>query len=249
MKITYPANHTWYKVLDKNSEAYFGKNDRARLRSALKKIEALDITTRIAPLDDAFLDWFVPAYNKTITQKQHPALVDIRTKIESDPVRRKKYYSLSLYENGQILGGTIFFLRKKKLSIAYRIYPHSWNTHTLPANPSLYAEHVITCHAKETGKEILIHGKDRNPYGLHSNIGLAIFKLSIGCYPRVPKKFELCTTDTTQMTDDAFILEYPQDGSEVITKAYLITKRSHFDKWLQVTKYPETLSVEVLYRD
>ena len=121
MKISYPTSLTWYKVLSQDPLCFFGKNDTARLRSTLQKIDTSDITTSIQPLDDTFLEWLIPLYTEKIQSKSNPILIDIKERIESKPKRRKKYHSLTLYEKGKIIGGTIFIVRKHKLSIAYRI--------------------------------------------------------------------------------------------------------------------------------
>jgi hypothetical protein len=109
---------------------------------------------------------------------------------------------------------------------------------------------MVAVFAFDQGKTIISHGKDRNPYGLNSAIGMAGFKLSVGCRPSnvTDGTYEIHTLDTDKLTEDCLILEQPKEGTD-ITKAYLVTSRENGHKHLQVTKYPEQLSVEVLYRD
>ena len=155
---------------------------------------------------------------------------------------------MSLYENGTPIGGTIFSLTGNKLSIAYRTYQNNWTTAALQANPSAYTEYLLNQEAINQGKEVMIHGKDRNPYGLNSSIGLANFKFAAGCQPELPKKFAVESIDTDTLTTDVLIFALPTAPDTTITKAYLVVDELGVSKWEQLTKYPHLLDVTLLQR-
>lgn len=249
MKIAYATAHRWVKPVPAEPLDSFGKNAQERLRATLSKVAYCAIRNEVRPLDEHFLNTFIPLYEERIRAKEHGVIFDIREKTLGNPARRFPYFSMSLYEEGAFIGGTIFSVRTNTLAVAYRIYRNDWNSAPLRANPSLYTEYCLNEYARSVGSRYILHGKDRNPYGLNSGIGLAGFKLSAGCYPEKSKTFELRELDTDDLTEDALILEYPKDDTATrITHAYLLTTRESEQRWIQVTKYPHLLSVEVLYR-
>lgn len=248
MRISYATAHTWFKPVEDDPLMSFGKNARARLRATLGRIHTFDISAQINPLTEEFLSQFLPLYEERIHEKKNPVIFDIAQKTLGNPERAHLYYSMALYENEAFLGGTVFSLRHNRLSIAYRTYRTAWVSADLPANPSTYTEYEISRYACEVGKEVILHGKDRNPYGMHSSIGLALFKLSVGCRPKKSKVFEVSTLDPTRLTEDVLVLEYPGETTEDITRAYLIASPEGIEKWEPVSKYPERLSVETLPR-
>jgi hypothetical protein len=226
----------------------FGKNNLGRLRSTFKNIDASSVVHRIEPLTDEVLDWFTPLYLKTITNKDNPKLFDIRsTTIGKES--KYKYYSLTLLEDNIPIGGTIFSERGPILSIAYRIYPNTWKQNNLQANPSVLAECLLNNHGVEHGFKTLSHGRDRNPYGLNAHIGLAIFKLSMGCSAYLPSTpYEIQTLDLNQVNQDVLLFKMPTEGDQ-ITKGILYATEENLSNYMQVAKYPERLLVEIITRN
>ena len=247
MKINYPSHHKWNKPLADDPFYSFGKSNTARLKSTLNKIDNLDIKHEIAPLTEETLSWFTPLYNKTISNKNNPKVFDIyATTLGKNS--KFPYFSLSLYENGSPIGATIFSERKNILSIAYRIYPNKWNDHKLQASPSIYTEYLLTKYGIEKGFTKLSHGRDRNPYGPNAHIGLAIYKLSVGCSVFTPSvSYEINTMELDDITTDTLVFEQPKEG-ERITKGYLCVSKDTKDKYEQVTKYPEQIEIETIVR-
>lgn len=246
MLVQYPTHHRWRKPVVEDPITLFGKSARSKLRSTLSKIEATDVSTLIEPITPEFLEWFSPFYESHINQKNNPSVANIRKRVLEEP--KFDYFSLSLYEGEERVGATIFSSRKDRLAIAYRTYNYEWQNAALPANPSLYTEYVVCMHAFKIGKKWVGHGKDRNPYGKNANIGLAIFKLSTGNQPAMVQEAAFDTLETDSLDEDALILLPPQQSKQVITSALLITKPENEEKYAQVTKYPELICVEVLYR-
>lgn len=246
MVITHSDKHRWEKPVLADPLEHFGKKSQAKLRSTLNKINATDIRTEIVPLTEEFFEWFTPRYIEAIGDKDNPKVHDVYgTTLGKET--KKEYFSMALYEGDDILGGAIFSVYEKRFSVAYRIYDYAWRRAKLPAAPSLYTEYVINKHAYETGMSIFSHGKDRNPYGLNANIGLAGFKLQVGCKPYTPNEFEVCTLDTSTLSSDALVLELPSEGT-LITRAYLIITKENEAKYEQLLKYPDLLPIEVMYR-
>lgn len=248
MLIEYANKHRWYKELHGDPLEGFGENSQARIKSTLKKVGPTGIETNIQPLTKELLAQFLPIYEAEINKKDNPKIFDVEEKTLGSAASPYPYFYLSLMEKGERLGGTIFCERPDALFVSYRAYIPDWQTAKLQAKPALYAEYVLASHAVSLGKSRLSHGKDRNPYGLNANIGLAAFKLAIGCRPYMIEEYELNKIDTDTLEQDALILQYPGESSEMISKAVLVTAKDTEHKWLQVTKYPEALEVETIYR-
>lgn len=245
MQITYATTHKWTKDLTDHGWDAFGKNSIAKIKSTLKKVETSSVTHEFKLLDQAFLDLFLPVYERRVSEKNNPTVFDIASKLHA----KRQYFSLSLYEDEQFLGGTIFSLpNNERCSFAYRTYAHKWSTANLKAKPSLYAEYLVCQHALDQNISHIVHGRDRNPYGLNSNIGLAGFKLSVGCKPFKTRSAEVKTIESTNIKTDALIFEYPGETNE-IKKGYLITARETEEKWDLVKKYPHIVEIETIYRD
>lgn len=247
MQIPYIPEHTWQKTITADPFSSFGKNSRMRLKSSLKQADDAGVTHAIEPLTPEILAWFTPLYNQTIGGKENPKIFDIEatTLGKNGP---HPYYALILHERGTAIGATIFSLRKTYLSIAYRIYPNDWTEARLQAKPSLYSEYLINRHAHQLGYAKLSHGRDRNPYGPNAQIGLAIFKLSIGCIPMIsadpPPE---ASFDPAAATCDTLIFERPASGRR-ITQGYLICDEAELDRYRQVMKYPEQVNVDIIPR-
>ncbi len=248
MIIEYANKHRWYKTLQADPLEGFGENSQARIKSTLKKVSSVGVVTTIQPLTKELLAEFLPIYKEEIDRKDNPKIFDVEEKTLGSAASRYPYFYLSLHEKGAHLGGTIFAERPDALFVSYRAYRPDWQETKLQAKPALYAEYITANHAVRLGKSRISHGRDRNPYGLNANIGLAAFKLAIGCRVYMLEEFELNQIDTDTIETDALVLQYPGDSIERISKAFLITTKNTEHKWLQVTKYPQALEVETIYR-
>lgn len=247
MEVTYASHHKWSRPIVEDLSEPLGKNNTYRLRATLKNIEGTTITHEFAPLTDDTLAWFQPLYQETISSKDNPKLFDIRaTTIGKGS--KYKYYSLTIFENGKPVGATIFSERNTILSIAYRIYPNNWTENSTQASPSLYAEHLMNEHGLKNGFKTLSHGRDRNPYGINSYIGLATFKLSIGCMAQLPNaEYEVNTLDLDDIDQDILVFKHPIEGNQ-ITEGVLYVSGENLNRFIQATKYPERLVVETIIR-
>lgn len=249
MQITYPGHHRWMRDISAGADIGVSGRIVKLINRSLPQLASQGIVTTVEPLNADFFNEFTPMYVENISSKENALVHDVRAMTLDKERSDLQYFGYSIRENGSYIGGTIFSLRSDRVSYAYRIFQKDWNEAKLPANPALIAEHMIADFARSQGRNLLSHGKDRNPYGLNSAIGMAIFKLSVGCHPSnvTDGTYEIHTIDTATLTKDCLILEQPKEGT-TITKAYLVTTKETEHKHLQVTKYPEQLTVEVLYR-
>lgn len=250
MQVTYPSHHRWMRDISDGTEIGFSGRIIKMISSSIPLLSQNNIVSTIEPLTDSFFEDFTPAYLANIGNKANALVNDVYATTLGKTDSKVPYFGFSLRENGKYIGGTIFSLRSDRISYAYRTFLKDWNEAKLKANPALIGEHMIATFAYGQGKTLISHGKDRNPYGRNSAIGMAGFKLSVGCRPSnvTDSTYEIHTLDTDTLTEDCLILEQPKEGTS-ITKAYLITTKETEHKYLQVTKYPDQLTVEVLYRD
>ena len=249
MQVTFPSHHRWQKDISSGIEIDFSGRAAKKIHASLPILEENSINYSIETLAEDFFIDFMPLYTEQIGNKQNALLYDVKDKTLFNKTHSFPYYSFSLYESGVFIGGTIFSLRTNIISYAYRTFKNNWQQAKVKASPAMIGEYVIAQFAAEHGKKFLSHGKDRNPYGLNAAIGLATFKLSVGCRPSVGKESEytIQIIDTDIIIEDCLILEQPKEGTN-ITKAYLVTSPENLEKYIQVTKYPDQLTVEVLFR-
>ena len=248
MQVTYPSHHTWLMDISSGIDTNFSGRVAKKIQSTLPLLTSNNITYSIEPLTEDFFTEFTPLYEKQIGGKQNALLHDIKDKTLHNKKNTFLYYAITLREQGIFMGGAIFSVRNDRVSYAYRTYINEWQIATkLKAGPALIGEYAVAAFACEHGLNFVVHGKDRNPYGLNASIGLATFKMSVGCVPSVANACEIKIIETDTITEDCLILVQPETGS-IITKAYLIVDPKNEATYLRATKYPELLTVEVMYR-
>ena len=248
MQITYPSHHRWQRSVSSDPLELFSPRTKNKILAAVANLAAEEVSYSIEPLKESFFELFIPLYTSKIGQKDNAIVHDVVKNTLGEGASSFPYYSLSLFEKGEFIGGTIFSVRPDRISFAYRIFLPKWNIANLKMSPAYIGEYAAALFAYEHKLPFISHGRDRNPYGLNADIGLATFKLSAGCHAYVPNDCEIKTIDTRDITRDCLILEKPLEGV-AITKAYLVVTPETEEKYLQVTKYPNQLQVEVLYRD
>lgn len=252
MKITYAIKHRWRKDSAVDPITLFGKSEQKKLKHTLNKLkEHSEIDYKFEPLDKGFFEWWTPMYEERINSKDNPKIFDVEHATLNNPKSGRKYFSLTISENGEHIGGVVFSTNTNTLYFAYRTIIFDWKTAKLRAAPSLLAEYLLARHAHQLGLKIISHGIDRNPYGINSGIGLAAFKLSTGCSPELTDRpTETASLDTNNVTRDIFVMKCPEEAvpGARITKAYLIADSAGIEKWQSLLKYEDKLSVEVIER-
>ena len=247
MRLRYAPKHRWLKQLPADFIENYGSSAQKQLRTSLEKIVEAEITHTIAPLTESDIDWFTPFYEANLASKDSAVIHDVyATTLGKHP--KDTYFMLKTSERGVSRGAMIFAKREDRIATVYRTFERDWQESKLRANPALLSEYFLDSYAKECGYSKLSHGKDRNPYGLNAAIGLATFKLSIGCRPYCYEtETEFRELDTDDVTSDVLVLAAPDSGNQ-ITHAYLMVNETTRVKHEQVTKYPELLEVTVIER-
>lgn len=184
--MTYPHYIAWRTELHglESFSDLISREKSKRLYKSLNLIENSTYRILTEIVDDKFLREFVPLYTKNIQTKKHGNVFDVKTAIERNLQRGIIYESISLRHNHNLLGALIYSLRKKSLSVAYRIFPHHLIL-KLPLSSSYIGEHYLVKQALSHQRRFITHGRDRNLYGPNSSIGVAEFKLSVGSRPYV----------------------------------------------------------------
>ena len=248
MKIQHTTHHRWHRPVIENPLLLYNKNNQKRLQSTLNKIEETNVSYQIRIVDNEFLEWFQPFYTAQMESKANAKVHDLYEATKAKDYI-EAYYQLTLFEGDHRLGAILFSLRKDKmLGISFRALEHTWQENTLQANPALYTDYLLAQFAYEKAMEVFSHGLDRNPYGINAAIGLATFKLVVGCTPKIPKEPEFTETDISQLTEDALIILPPEEDI-VITKAVLICTTESEPKYAQLRAYPDRLNIDVQHRD
>lgn len=244
MMITHSTHHRWHREVPEDPLTLYSSKNQRRLQSALSKLDQYDIVSKIELLNDDFIDWFQTFYEQTIADKPNAWIHNIR---ESSQMKEyiENYYSLTLTEKNKTIGGAVFSLRNTGLlAISFRAFLHKWQYATLQVTPSLLTDFFLAEFAYKHGKKIFSQGLDRNPYGLNSSIGLANFKLMVGCIAKLPVNPEYTETDISNLQQDTLIMLPPEHG-DVIQNALLICAPENQQKYKQLISYPERLQVEI----
>jgi hypothetical protein len=253
MIINYLEKHIWRKDAVSEPEQLYGKKNSKRIRSILPRVDSQDIRFEFLPLDGSFLGWFTPFYKEHIGSKKNAQIHDLYAQTLGKAEHVYEYWSLTIFEKDKPVGGSIIFTNNELLMLAYRAFLPKWEFGSLQASPSLYADYITSKIAFETGKRQVSHGKDRNLYGINSSIGQAIYKLSVGYIPQIPKPKEnevstILTIDTDDIMVDSLLFHLPEKG-ERITHATLLTHRASEQDYMQMRQYPDLIKVDTVFID
>lgn len=244
MILTIPDKVSWKKNIVQNSLTHYSTNIAKRIHKTHTHAERDAITYEILPLSHELLGWFSPLYREKIAQKNSPLVIDLYA--EALENKKRDYYILIISEDGKRTGGVIYSETATVINIAYKIFEDTWFTSTLPASPSLYADFLLTEHGRETGRQHISHGKDRNGYGKTSSIGLAIFKISLGYKPYLPKTCTLLELDTATISCDSLYFSSTAETPEL--SGHLFTTPESRHKWERLDSYREHVSIMWILR-
>ena len=253
MNIKYAEKQVWRKPVRENPEELYSQGNQKRVRSTARKILEAKISYTFEPLSQNFLSWFTPLYTELIGKKNNAIIYDLFEKTLNNNLNGNNFLGMTLCLNNTPVGGAIINLYEEVFMISYRAFLPKWPTGTLQASPSLYAEYVTAKEAFRQHKLQVSHGKDRNLFGINSDIGQLMYKLSVGYKPQLPiskpdQEIAVLVLDSEEVYQDVVILQYP-DESIYITEAILVTSRETETKYNQLLQYPEQLKVQVIYRD
>ncbi len=205
MNMTIPEKVSWRKYITSDILSDYGKTASKRLLKTIENSAQDDITYTISDLTTELIAWFTPLYTEIISTKNSPVIFDIENTTKNTD--EKTYKMLVITEHGMRIGGLIFSITDMSINIAYKVFANDWEQSTLPAGPSLYADYLITSYAQSLQKEFISHGKDRNIYGKHSSIGLAVFKIALGYKPYLPKEVSFINFNPLELAVDSLYFE------------------------------------------
>ncbi len=227
MIIEYSDYVAWNKKID-SSELLNNFNTRQRkyLNALFKSDNFSKLHHKIEIVNDDFLESFTPFYINKISNKKNPHVVDIKNMVHLNS-QKHPVYSLELYEDNIFIGGSIFTHRKHVITTSVKAYERDWHSFSNSVSPTLLAEYYFYTHAQKFMYTDVSHGKDRNPYGVNSNINLCASKLQLGYRPTVPKKAILKTLSTEELNQDTLVLVKPYTD-EHISHAVLCTRDSDY---------------------
>lgn len=202
-----------------------GPRTGKKIRKALSILDGSPFQFKIEQIDNALLDAFVPLYEDNMRSKQNGTIFPVKEKILECTAKGKTYEMVSLYENNVFVGGMIYSVQKERISVAYKVFPKDTPL-KFPVSLSFVAEYKLFERAMELKKTELLHGKDRNCYGVFSNVGLAMYKLQIGCLPHVSQSKENTFYEEHDIkpTSDTLVFLGSKNG-EPIHEAILYTTK------------------------
>ena len=98
-------------------------------------------------------------------------------------------------------------------------------------------------------KSFIFHGRDRNGYGKHSNIGLVEYKLRIGCLPFVSAspQNEMLTLDAFSGNDELYFMG--QGPNEPLKKSVLLSSSSEtvlYQTYPVLFDYQSVIGLEII---
>ena len=255
--IIYPEYIAWEVDVSSlgDSLSCFGKNTAKKIAKSLSLLQSAGFEYRVETVNDSYIKKFFPLYESNILQKDNPRVFDIGADIEKKRSENFPIEALSLYQADIYCGGVIYRILEQSISIMYRVFRKDLDI-KIPINPSITADALLYQKAIELKKSLVYHGRDRNLYGLHSSIGLVLFKLQAGCQPFVSKKENLLfysrnkydfTAETVKLaetpplefhhilqqdfrlSEDAVLVFLGDKRGESITKAILYLKEKRSD--------------------
>lgn len=193
-----------------------------RIRKAQQLLAGSAYRFTTEAIDEAYVNHFLPLYQHYMEAKVGGGVAQVQAKLQAACQAGRQYESISLWAGDTLLGSLIYNVRADRLSVAYRVFPRQLGL-KLPISCSYVGEYQLLARAQQLQKPLITHGRDRNVYGQHAAIGLAMYKLSIGCFPVVASSSErlvVAASDLASGTDLLIFLLPSADQN--ITSAVLL---------------------------
>ncbi|MFA4930991.1 MAG: hypothetical protein WC570_03965 [Patescibacteria group bacterium] len=255
MKITNIPNYiAWWNQLGekKNLLEMVGKNTRRKIKQLLQITEENDLRMVVEEATDELAAKFFNVYKNFISSQKSGKVYDVLQIIrEKNTV--KKYKFLSLYYRGEYRGGLLFSGEKGKIATAFKCYPHQIEGLKLPIGIAYLSDYYLVLYAAKNNLARINHGRDRNIYGVNSNPGLAMYKLTVGCKPFVSKARDVEWVDfvVPDKNDRDILIFQASTKGEPIKQATLIlfkTRKEEIPQVYGALKNITDLQLEVIDR-
>lgn len=241
---TYPEHVAWRIELNNMSDAYqaFGKKTANKIKSAIARLAGSQYRFVIEPVTLQYIDRFLPLYQAHIATKDHPHFFDVKSALLP---RMTEYRAVSLYDEDTYLGGLIFHNYTDHLASAYKFFPRTLECN-LPINITFVAEYYFYEYAIQNQLSYISHGSGKNCWGIHTAIGVAMFKLQAGNRPRYSERTgnQLLHNFVWNGQEDVLILE---GESGYLSKGkLLLTGKNPLDRYNILLNHPQ-LEIKINY--
>ncbi len=226
----HPSHIRWelpYSTL--HDPAFFHSKIAKNSEKTQKILTDLGYSICVENLTDELLGQFVLLYNQFLEQKPRGTIFPIKERIEEGKKNGIVYTILSFYNiKKNLIGGIIVSENRETnfITTNYKVLPHELpERKRFPESIAYVFTYLFYRIAFEKKITHISHGRDRNPYGFYSNIGLGLFKMRSGVKPYVAKQEKVTFSDKVQYVSGEDMLVWLGDTPGTpITKAILITK-------------------------
>lgn len=222
----YPNYISWHLSLEGVSDAFdcFSTKTRKKIRRGLRLLEEAGGAFTVMPIDDDAIDIFQAMHEGLLKRKQSNLHVRADETIMKGIREGKQIEMLSLWYQNKMIGAMVFHIKQDVVRTIYKVFPEKFDAISLPINLTFLAEYNLFQYAIKRGAKEIIHGRDRNLYGINSSIGLAMFKTQLGCEPRVSKVADIAMVgESIPLAGKDILCFLGATQGEVITKAILFT--------------------------
>ncbi len=251
MNINYPTKISWQlhlKNISNVNEIYSERTNNDIINS-LNKFHLSSYYFKFEKVDSEYFEKFYPLYKANIESIHDGIVRDIKQSILENPDTSSKYEAISLYKNEIFLGGIVYFVRKNILYEVSKVFPKILEI-SLKVNVTFLAEYTLYNKALNEKIKKIYFGVDRNNYGAHGNIGLAIYKLRTGALPFVAKANEVEIKHEFNFNHESdldTLVFLGAEKGEKISNALLFLNRktTSTDKYIPLLKNKK-LSVEII---
>lgn len=230
---SYPSHVRWDIRLDGDFtiKKILSKRLVRLIELSIEKIQNSPYRFSFEPADIAFVQRFLPIYERTVRSKRG-IVDDIFRVMEVDKIKAGDYQSLSLYRNDDLIGANIIHTfnvnHQRSQNLYYRALPREINVR-LPAAVGLghISDFLLIKHAVASGASVVNSGKDLNPFGIspHPAIGLALYKLHMGYTPSSSVAGEMKDVGRLKVTRDTLVF-LASEMSQPITDAILFVNNT-----------------------
>jgi hypothetical protein len=204
--MNYPSHILWKLNFNSNQniKSIFSKKTYKKIISSYNKLLEFGYTFKIQTLNQDLIDEFYPLYKKNIQKKRNGIVRDLYTYYSRFLEEGVSCKLLSLYFDGELQGGLVFVERKTRLSAVIKYFP-VFAKCNIQSSITIVVEYLFFQEALRLEKKGIYHGVDTNEFGVNSEIGLAMFKLQIGCRPYIS------SVDSTYVVKSDFVWDTEED--------------------------------------
>lgn len=227
--IRYPQYITWEIDIENKTDALFCFNPKIakKIPKSLERLKEAGFCFVFERADSEYMEKFTPLYESNIGKKDNPKIFNVKDEIAKKRESGSQIEAISLYKGNTYLGGCIHRVLDDRISFIYRTFERELDI-TLPINAAIVGDYLVYQKAIDLKKQRVIHGRDRNLYGLHSDIGLVQFKLTAAGIPHVSKHENQIIFSREKNDFTGTTLESTQEKDPVLQQNFRLSKEAVF---------------------